>query len=733
MQLFNLVSPFKPSGDQPQAIEKLVGGLKGGRQFQTLLGVTGSGKTFTMANVIQAVQKPTLIISHNKTLAAQLADEFQEFFPDNAVHYFVSYYDYYQPEAYMPQTDTYIEKETQINEEIDRLRHSATQNLLTRKDVIIVASVSCIYGLGDPNEYLKQHVILSVGDALTMRQLGLALVSLRFNRNDMDQKRGTFRIVANHLDIVPSMATNEAIRITFGTKMIDSIHVYDRLTGATIRKESRVEIFPATHYVASQEHLQKILVQIEKDLDKELKVMRKENKVLEAARLEQRTHFDLEMIRQVGYCTGIENYSRYFDGRHPGDPAYTLIDYFTMKNKEFLMFIDESHITVPQIGGMYEGDRSRKNMLVQYGFRMKSAYDNRPLKFSEFEKKIQQAIFVSATPGRYEITKSQKHEITKTRITPPVIASERSERGNPIVTRDKSRLLRRQSPSRNDSGEKLELQASGVVEQLIRPTGLLEPEIEVRKTDHQIDDLMKEIEKRVQKKQRVLVTTLTKRMSEDLAGFMQEKGMKVAYLHSEVDTFDRIDIIQKLREGFYDCLVGINLLREGLDLPEVSLVAILDADKEGFLRSITSFLQIMGRAARHVEGRVIMYADKMTDSMKYAIAEVERRRKIQIEYNKKHGITPTTIIKNIKKGILSQVNKVDEDAEKRKEWLKHLDPMEAEHVIAELRQQMEFASKNWEFEKATKLRDEISALTNRFFPTRTKSKFGNIKRAARGE
>ncbi len=712
MQQFKLVSQFKPAGDQPQAIEKLVAGLKSKRQYQTLLGVTGSGKTFTMANVIQATQAPTLIISHNKTLAAQLADEFQEFFPNNAVHYFVSYYDYYQPEAYMPQTDTYIEKETQINEEIDRLRHAATQSLLTRKDVIIVASVSCIYGLGDPSEYMKQHLTLSVGDRFTMRQLGLALIGLRFNRNDMDQKRGTFRIVANNIDIVPSMATNEAARITFGAKTIDSITIYDRLTGSTIRKELMVEIFPATHYVASQDQLHKILAQIEKDLNKELKALRAENKILEAARLEQRTHFDLEMIRQVGYCTGIENYSRYFDGRKPGDPAYTLIDYFTMKNKEFLTFIDESHITVPQIGGMYEGDRSRKDMLVQYGFRMRSAYDNRPLKFSEFEKKIQRAIFVSATPGRYELQKSE-------------IRNPKSE-------------TNLKSKTQNSKQEKLQatsykLQNSGVVEQLIRPTGLLEPEVEVRKTENQIDDLVKEIDKRVEKKQRVLVTTLTKRMAEDLAGFLQEKGMKVAYLHSEVDTIDRLDIIQKLREGFYDCLVGINLLREGLDLPEVSLVAILDADKEGFLRSITSFLQIMGRAARHVEGRVIMYADKMTDSMKYAIAEVERRRAIQMAYNKKHGITPKTIIKNIKKGILSQVKKVDEDVEKRKQWLANLDPMEAEHVIAELRQQMDFASKSWEFEKAAKLRDEISALTNKFFPSRTKSKFGNIKKAASGE
>ncbi len=662
---FNLQSPFKPSGDQPQAIEKLIKGLEKKYRYQTLLGVTGSGKTFSMANVIQKIQKPTLIISHNKTLAAQLATEFQEFFPDNAVHYFVSYYDYYQPEAYIPRSDTYIEKETQINEEIDKLRNAATQSLLTRSDVIIVASVSCIYGLGSPGDYLELSIKLKVGESMKRDKLLRRITDLQFIRNDMDLQRGMFRVRGDTVEIIPA-SVDKVFRISFDGDEIEKISEHDPLTGQDLSDRKELIIFPAKHFVTPREKLLAAVESIRQELADQIKLFKKQGKLLEAQRIEQRTNFDIEMLLETGFVPGIENYSRQLDFRNPGEPPSTLLDYFP---DDFMLFIDESHITLPQIGGMYAGDRSRKETLVNFGFRLPSAMDNRPLKFEEFEKKIGQTIFVSATPKK-----------------------------------DRELIISKQ-----------------VAEQLIRPTGLLDPEVEIRPTKNQVDDLMEEIRKRVKAKQRVLVTTLTKNMAEELSNYLTEYRIKVHYLHSDVDTLERLEILRDLRLGIYDVVVGINLLREGLDLPEVSLVAILDADKEGFLRSETSLVQTMGRAARHIDGHVIMYADKMTDSMKAAISEVERRRKIQAAYNKEHGITPAGIIKKIQESRLSgkklEVEKIDPN-------IRNIDTMNKQdiaYLIEELRDQMDLAARNLDFEKAASLRDQIATI--RESKRRTRHKF----------
>jgi len=648
---FQLKSNFKPTGDQPQAIKKLVSGLKKKYTHQTLMGVTGSGKTFTMANVIQKVQRPTLIISHNKTLAAQLASEFQDFFPDNEVHYFVSYYDYYQPEAYIPRSDTYIEKETKINDEIDRLRHASTQALLSRDDVIIVASVSCIYGLGSPTEYQKGVITLKKGQQQKRDIILAALVNIRYKRNEMDLWRNRFRVAGEILEIFPSYSLSNFYRIQFYGDEIEKITEIDSLTQQKIAEHDEIDIYPALHYLAPGETMKVALKEIANDLEKQVTRLKKENKLIEAQRLEQRTRYDLEMIKEVGYCNGIENYSRYFDRRKAGQPPHTLIDFFP---DNYLLFIDESHMTVPQIRGMYHGDRSRKENLVEHGFRLSSAFDNRPLKFEEFSKKVNQLIYVSATPSDYEKEWSQQ-----------------------------------------------------IVEQLIRPTGLLDPTIEIKPTENQVDNLISEIKKTVAKKQRALVTTLTKRMAEDLTDYLAELDIKVQYLHSEVDTLERLEIIRDLRTGKYDVLIGINLLREGLDLPEVSLIAILDADKEGFLRSDTAFIQVMGRAARHLEGHIIMYADKKTGSMKRAIAETMRRRQTQKDYNKKHHITPQSIKKTIKECCLAGSKPVAKTSTPR---LANVPKEELPHVIADLENQMEIAAKNLGFEKAAMLRDEITAL-----------------------
>ncbi len=635
---FQLVSKFHPMGDQPQAIEKLTAGIRGAAPFQTLLGVTGSGKTYTMAAVIEKIQRPTLVMSPNKTLAAQLYQEFREFFPHNAVHYFVSYYDYYQPEAYIPQTDTFIEKEAMINEDIDRLRHAATQSLLTRKDVIIVASVSCIYGLGSPEIYRKFRMTITKGDTKKRQPFLRQLAALQYQRNDTEFARGTYRVRGNTVEIHPAYSDKEFVRVEFDP-FDDAQGRGERISRITFRDiagakgtTSSIEIFPASHHLAEPEKLAFFFAQVQEELKQRLTQLKKEKKVTEAERLERRVNYDLEMMRSVGYCHGIENYSRYLDGRALGEPPFTLLDYFnygtsaetkfpernlvSTNRKDWLLFMDESHIGVPQMRGMYAGDRSRKEVLINYGFRLPSAFDNRPLKAAEFEQRIPQTIFVSATPGEYEL----KQSITEIR-----------------------------SPYGDRISE------SHVIEQLVRPTGLLDPEIEVRKTERQIPNLLKEIEQRVKKHQRVLVTTLTKRMAEELADYLKEEKIKVTYLHSDIDTFERIDILNDLRKGDYDVLVGINLLREGLDLPEVSLVAILDADKEGFLRNDTTLIQTMGRAARHVEGKVIMYADTITGSMKRAIEETTRRRKIQEMYNKKYHITPRSITKALMKPIIDPV------------------------------------------------------------------------------
>jgi len=653
---FKLHSPFQPAGDQPDAIAKLIKGLEKKYRYQTLLGVTGSGKTFTMANVIQKVQKPTLIISHNKTLAAQLASEFQDFFPENAVHYFVSYYDYYQPEAYIPRSDTYIEKETQINEEIDKLRNAATQSLLSRKDVIIVASVSCIYGLGSPENYESLAITLKIGDKMKRDKFLRRLTDLQFLRNDVNLTRGTFRIRGDVVEIIPASA-DRVLRLDFFGDEVEKISEHDPLTGTDLGTHEEITIFPAKHFVTSKDKLLAAVDNIREELRDQIKLLKSQDKQIEAQRIEQRTNFDIEMMLETGFVQGIENYSRQIDFRKAGEPPSTLLDYFP---DDFLLFVDESHITIPQIGGMYNGDQSRKKTLVDYGFRLPSALDNRPLKFEEFEKRIDQTIFVSATPSPERELKISKQ----------------------------------------------------VAEQLIRPTGLLDPEIEIRPTKNQVDNLMEEVQKRVKKKQRVLVTTLTKNMAEELANYLTEYGIKVHYLHSDVETLQRLEILRDLRLGVYDVLVGINLLREGLDLPEVSLVAILDADKEGFLRSDTSLIQTMGRAARHVDGHVIMYADKITGSMQRSMDEVTRRRKIQTAYNKKHGITPAGIIKAIKESRLGG-KKADDQTEALKKGeidLTRMTKQEIAYLIEELRDQMDLASRNLDFEKAAELRDRISTI-----------------------
>lgn len=665
MNKFKLVSKFKPAGDQRRAIKQLVQSLQAGRRFQTLLGVTGSGKTFTMANVVAQIQKPTLVISHNKTLAGQLASEFQEFFPENAVHYFVSYYDYYQPEAYIPRTDTYIEKETEINEEIDRLRNAATQSLLMRQDVLIVASVSCIYGLGNPGNYLELSLHLKTGQSLKRDKLLRRLTDLQYHRNDFDLQRGTFRAQGDTVDIILS-SEDSIIRMNFYGDEIEKIQRLDALTGETLGELKEFTVFPAKHFVTPEEKLKTAVNEIRQELAARLKTLKSQGKVLEAARLEQRTNFDLEMLVNTGYVSGIENYSRHLDGRAAGEPPSTLIDYFP---DDFLLFIDESHQTVPQLHAMYEGDRNRKQTLVDYGFRLPSALDNRPLKFSEFEKKVNQLVFVSATPGPFEIEK--------------------------CLEEAKNHKLKA---------------GSLIVEQLIRPTGLLDPTIEIRPIKNQVDDLTERIRQRVNKHQRVLVATLTKRMAEELAEYLKEQGLKAHYVHSDIETFERLETLRDLRLGVYDVLVGVNLLREGLDLPEVSLVAILDADKEGFLRSETFFMQMMGRAARHVEGHIVLYADRITGSMKRAIEETNRRRKIQLAYNQKHGITPQTIVKNISESRLGG-HKLPQTEQKLLEAdVGKMDAGELKFYLEELKEQMDLAAKNLEFELAATIRDRITEI-----------------------
>ncbi|MDK0750744.1 excinuclease ABC subunit UvrB [Clostridium perfringens] len=651
---FKIQSKFKPTGDQPKAIDTLVQSIENGNRGQTLLGVTGSGKTFTMANIIERTQKPTLILAHNKTLAAQLCAEFKEFFPDNIVEYFVSYYDYYQPEAYVPQTDTFIEKDASINDEIDKLRHSATSALLERRDVIIVASVSCIYGLGNPEEYKKLTISLRPGMIKDRDEVIKKLIEIQYERNDIDFARGTFRVRGDNLDIIPSSSSSKGIRIEFFGDEIDRIREFDVLTGNIIGERQHVSITPASHFAASEETLEKSIKVIEDELEDRLKVLTAEDKILEAQRLKQRTNYDIEMIREMGYCQGIENYSRILDGRMPGTPPQTLLDYFP---EDFLMFIDESHVTLPQVRAMYAGDRSRKTSLVDFGFRLPCAFDNRPLKFSEFESKINQVVFVSATPGEYELDHSEI-----------------------------------------------------VAEQIIRPTGLLDPVIEIRPIHGQIDDLYGEIQRTVQRGFRVLITTLTKRMAEDLTKYLKDLNVKATYMHSDIDTLERMKIIRELRLGEVDVLIGINLLREGLDIPEVALVAILDADKEGFLRSETSLIQTIGRAARNSESKVIMYADNITKSMDKSIKETERRRVIQMEYNEEHNITPTTVIKGVRDII--EATKVSEEKENYEDEVKKAAKKDIpiEKLIEQYEEEMKEAAKNLQFERAAELRDIIKDL-----------------------
>jgi excinuclease ABC subunit B len=653
MSGFKLVSNFKPTGDQPQAIEKLVEGVKKGYRFQTLLGVTGSGKTFTMANIIQKLNRSTLVIAHNKTLAAQLYSEFKEFFPDNAVEYFVSYYDYYQPEAYIPQTDTYIEKDASVNEEIDKLRHSATAALFERRDVIIVASVSCIYGLGDPVDYENLMLSLRPGMIKDRDEIIKKLVGIQYERNDVNFTRGKFRVRGDVIEIFPASFSNKAIRVELFGDEIDRIAEIDVLTGEVLGLRKHVAIFPASHYATSKDKLERAIKSIREELEQRYKELKDAGKIVEAERLRQRTNYDLEMLQEMGYCQGIENYSRHISGRPPGSPPYTLLDYFP---EDFLIFIDESHVTIPQIRGMYNGDRSRKEALVEYGFRLPSAFDNRPLTFEEFEERINQVIFVSATPGPYEIEHSEQ-----------------------------------------------------VVEQLIRPTGLVDPEVIVKPVKGQVDDLIGEIRKTVDKGFRVLVTTLTKKMAEDLTDYLKDIGIKVKYLHSDIETIERVEIIRDLRLGKFDVLIGINLLREGLDIPEVALVAILDADKEGFLRSETSLIQTIGRAARNAEGRVIMYADAVTNSMKRAIDETNRRRKIQMEYNKEHGITPKTVIKGVR-DVIEATHVAEEEQKYTRKKVKTYDPEIIKSTIEQLEKEMKEAAIELQFEKAAKLRDVIFEL-----------------------
>lgn len=653
MSKFQLTSEYKPTGDQPTAIAQLTDGLNKGEKEQTLLGVTGSGKTFTMANIIQNVQRPTLILSHNKTLAAQLYNEFKNFFPENAVHYFVSYFDYYQPEAYIARSDTYIEKDSQINEEIDRLRHAATDALLTRRDVIIVASVSCIYGIGSVEDYGDMAVTATVGERRVRDKFLRQLTDIQYQRNDMDFHRGTFRVRGDVVDVFPA-SEEVAYRIEFFGDEIDRITRIDPLTGEILASLEELRVFPSSHYVTPQQKLKVALGQIEQELDDRTALFEKQNKLLEAQRIGQRTRFDLEMLEETGFVKGIENYSRYLTNREPGEQPATLLDYFP---DDYLLLVDESHMTIPQVRAMYNGDRARKEVLVEHGFRLPSALDNRPLKFTEFERHVNQSIYVSATPAEYELSRSPEP-----------------------------------------------------AQQVIRPTGLLDPPITVRPIEGQIDDLIAEIRDTIAKRQRVLVTTLTKRMSEDLTEYLQDLNIKVAYLHSDVDTLDRTDILRDLRLGTYDVLVGINLLREGLDLPEVSLVAILDADKEGFLRSESALIQTVGRAARHEQGRVIMYADRITRSMQATLDETERRRKIQTEYNEKHGITPTGVRKAIEKGMRPDL---PEEAKTAKLNLKKIPKDEYKHLIKDLSGQMDLAAANLEFEKAAELRDIIEDIKSK--------------------
>jgi len=650
---FKLISRFTPKGDQPKAIKFLSEGLRKGYPHQVLLGVTGSGKTFTIANVIEEVQRPTLIIAHNKTLAAQLYGEFKELFPENAVEFFVSYYDYYQPEAYIPQTDTYIEKDAMINDDIDRLRHSATRAVLERRDVIVVASVSCIYGIGSPQDYMDMHLVLEEGMRTKRNEILRRLIEMLYERTDMDFRRGRFRVRGDVIEIYPSFSMDKAIRVEFFGDDIDAIHEFDPITGKKLKRLERISIFPNSHWITPRERLEPALKRIEEEMKERVEYFKSLGRLVEAQRIEQRTLFDLEMLREFGYCHGIENYSRHLSGRASGEPPYTLIDYFP---EDFVVVIDESHATVPQIGGMYEGDRSRKQTLVDYGFRLPSALDNRPLTFKEFEHRVRQAIYVSATPAEYEIEKS--------------------------------------------SGR--------VVEQIIRPTGLMDPEMVVRPAGGQVDDLLGEIRQRIQRKERVLVTTLTKKMAEDLTDYYQSLGLRARYLHSDIDTLERVEIVRDLRRGEFDVLIGVNLLREGLDLPEVSLVAIMDADKEGFLRSERSLIQTSGRAARNINGKVILYADRITQSMKRALDETERRRKIQAEYNKKMGITPETVKSNIK-DILSSIYESDY-------WTvpsvqEEIAPYELnEDTLKGLEEQMRDAAKKLDFERAAALRDRIKEL-----------------------
>ncbi len=651
---FKLVSSYEPQGDQPKAIEKIVKGIQEGKQQQVLLGATGTGKTFTISNVIKEVNKPTLIIAHNKTLAGQLYSEFKEFFPDNAVEYFVSYYDYYQPEAYVPQTDTFIEKDASINDEIDKLRHSATSSLFERKDVIIIASVSCIYGLGSPEEYKEMVVSLRVGMEKERNQLLRDLVDVQYERNDIDFKRGTFRVRGDVVEIFPASRDERCIRVEFFGDEIDRIREVDALTGEVLGDREHVAIFPASHFVTREEKMKVAIKNIEKELQEQLEKMREAGKLLEAQRLEQRTNYDLEMMREMGFCSGIENYSRHLTLRPPGSTPYTLLDFFP---EDFLLVVDESHVTIPQIRGMYNGDQARKQVLVDHGFRLPSALDNRPLKFDEFEDHIHQIVHVSATPGPYELEK-----------------------------------------------------APDVIEQIIRPTGLLDPNIEVRPIEGQIDDLIGELQDRIAKNERVLITTLTKKMSEDLTNYLKEIGIKVQYLHSEIKTLERIEIIRDLRLGKFDVLVGINLLREGLDIPEVSLVTILDADKEGFLRSERSLIQTIGRAARNANGHVIMYADRITNSMEIAISETKRRRSIQEEYNEKHGITPQTIQKEVRGAIRATIVAEDTESNDQAPAFDKMTGKEKHKVIQEMEEEMKEAAKALNFERAAELRDLILEL-----------------------
>ena len=662
MNEFQLVSDFEPTGDQPQAIDSLLRNLEEGVRHQVLLGVTGSGKTFTMANIIAAFGKPTLVVAPNKTLAAQLYNEFRTFFPHNAVEYFVSYYDYYQPEAYVPSTDTYIDKDASINDELDKLRHSATFSLLTRRDVIMVASVSCIYGLGSPETYHGMHIYLESGQRIDRDEVLTRLVQIQYQRNDIEFKRGTFRVRGDVVEIIPAYETEDALRIEFFGDEIEAINDIDPLRGTIVRKRKSVDIYPSSHYVTPEDRLERALIGIEEEMDERLAELKRADKYLEAQRLEQRTKFDLEMFREVGYCNGVENYSRHLEGRQAGEPPHTLLDYFPL---ESLYIIDESHVTVPQFRGMYAGDRSRKETLVTHGFRLPSALDNRPLSYDEFETRIPHAIYVSATPGPYE------------------------------------------------------LQISGglVTEQIIRPTGLMDPIMEVRPVRGQVDDLLGTIRERAEAGERVLVTTLTKRFAEELAEFYQEAGVRVRYLHSDIDALERVAIIRELRLNEFDVLIGINLLREGLDIPEVSLVAVLDADKEGYLRSETSLIQTSGRAARNVHGTVILYADQMTRSMEAAISETRRRRKIQEVYNREHGITPRTIVRNVNE-VLGDVSQwdylsVSKAAEEEAPYYAFTSPEDISNRIAKLREEMLAAAQRLEFEKAAELRDQIAVLEKR--------------------